>query len=126
MCAFCRALRRYAMKLNRLQLVGRTADLSERVRAPSWAALVDLRLELEKLGCDLSDKSREMLGLRRRGFDWKEIANALHMSETAARTAFWREIRRATSKGSREDSSRKPTTNINNEDVENEDVEDEP
>jgi DNA-directed RNA polymerase specialized sigma24 family protein len=120
MCAFCRALRRYAMKLHRLQLVGRTADLSERVRAPSWEALVDLRLELEKLGCDLSDKSREMLGLRRRGFDWKEIAEALHMSETAARTAFWREIRRATSKGSREDSSRKPTTNINHEDAEDE------
>jgi DNA-directed RNA polymerase specialized sigma24 family protein len=116
----CRALRRYAMKLHRLQLVGRTADLSERVRAPSWEALVDLRLELEKLGCDLSDRSREMLGLRRRGFDWKEIAEALHMSETAARTAFWREIRRATSKSPREDSSRKPTTNINHEDPEDE------
>jgi DNA-directed RNA polymerase specialized sigma24 family protein len=100
MCAFCRALRRYVMKLNRLQLVGKSADLSERVFAPSWAALVDLRLDLEKLGVDLSDKSREMLGLRRRGFDWKEIADALHMSETAARTAFWREIRRAASKNS--------------------------
>jgi DNA-directed RNA polymerase specialized sigma24 family protein len=116
MCAFCRALRRYAMKLNRLHFVGKTAELAERVRAPSWAALVDLRLDLEKLGCDLSDKSREMLSLRHRGFEWKEIADALHMSETAARTAFWREIRRATSK----DSSRKPTTNINHEDPEDE------
>lgn len=95
MCAFCRALRRYAMKLNRLQFVGRSADLSERILAPSWAALVDLRLDLEKLGCDLSDKSRTMLGLRSRGFDWKEIADVLHISETAARSAFWREIRRA-------------------------------
>ena len=100
MCAFCRALRRYAMKLNRLQLVGKTAELAERVRAPSWAALVDLRLDLEKLGCDLSDKSREVLGLRSRGYDWQEIADALHVSETAARTAFWREIRRAVSKNS--------------------------
>ena len=100
MCAFCRALRRYAMKLNRLHFVGMRSELSERVFAPSCAALADLRLYLEKFGCDLSDKSREMLGLRRRGFDWKEIADALHMSETAARTAFWREIRRAASKNS--------------------------
>lgn len=57
MCAFCRALRRYAMKLNRLQLVGKTADLSERVSAPSWVALVNFRLDLEKLGCDLSNKA---------------------------------------------------------------------
>jgi hypothetical protein len=36
-----------------------------------------------------------MLGLRMRGFDWKEIAAVLHMTDTAARTAFWREVRRA-------------------------------
>ena len=98
MCAFCRALRRYAMKLSRLQFVGRSADLSERIFAPNWAALIELRLDLEKLGCDLSDKSLKVLGLRSRGYDWKEIADALHMTETAARTAFWREIRRAASK----------------------------
>jgi DNA-directed RNA polymerase specialized sigma24 family protein len=106
MCAFCRALRRYATKLNRLQLVGKSAELSERVRSPGWAALVDLQLDLEKLGCDLSDKGLKMLGLRRRGFEWKEIADALHMSETAARTAFWREIRRATSKNLDRDSGK--------------------
>jgi hypothetical protein len=66
MCAFCRALRRYVMKLNRLHLVGNSAELSERVCAPNWAALVNLRLDLEKLGCDLSDKSRKVLGLRSR------------------------------------------------------------
>ena len=115
MCAFCRALRRYAVRLNRLRFSGTTAELPERVHAPSWAALVDLRLDLEKLGCDLSDKSREMLGLRRRGFEWKEIADALHMSETAARTAFWREIRRATPKGSGEEARRKPNINHENE-----------
>jgi hypothetical protein len=35
MCAFCRALRRYATKLNRLQFVGGTAELSERRSAPT-------------------------------------------------------------------------------------------
>ena len=87
---------------------------------PGWAALLDLRLDVEKLGRDLSDKCLKMLGLRSRGFDWKEVADALHMSETTARTAFWREIRRAASKGSREGSSRKPTMNINNEHVQDE------
>src|SRR5215469_7732455 len=43
-----------------------------------------------------------MLGLRSRGFEWKKIADALHMTETAARRAFGREIRQVTSKSSRE------------------------
>ena len=98
MCAFCRALRRYAMKLNRLQCVGRSVELPERVPAPRWAALLELRLDLAKLGCRLTEKARTMLGLRSSGFEWNEIANVLHMTETAARTAFWREIKRATSK----------------------------
>jgi len=98
MCAFCRALRRYAMKINRLQCVGQSSDLPERVLAPRWAALLELRLDLAKFGGSLTKKVRTMLGLRSRGFDWNEIANVLHMSETAARTAFWREIRRAKSK----------------------------
>ena len=39
-----------------------------------------------------------MLGLRSRGFDWKEIAGVLQMTDTAARAAFWREVKRARSK----------------------------
>jgi|SRR5882762_930432 len=50
MCAFCRALRRYALKLNRLQFVGGSTELSERRIVADWAALVNLRLDLEKLG----------------------------------------------------------------------------
>src|SRR6266851_735704 len=37
MCAICRSLRRYAMKLNRLELVGGSAELSERRIAPNRA-----------------------------------------------------------------------------------------
>jgi hypothetical protein len=95
MCAFCRSLRRYAMKLKRLQLVGGSAELPERRTTRNWSALVELWLDLQKLSRDLSRKTRAMLGLRMRGFDWKEIAAALHMTDTAARTAFWREVRRA-------------------------------
>ncbi len=81
MCAFCRALRRYATKLNRLQFVGGTSELSERRIAPDWTALVEFRLELENLGRNLTHKGRIMLDLRSRGFDWKEIAGVLHMTE---------------------------------------------
>ena len=108
------------MKLKRLQLVGKTADLSERVSAPRWVALVNLRLDLEKLGCDLSNKSRKMFGLRRCGYEWMEIADRLHMSEAAARTAFWREIRRATWKTPQEGTKTKPTIKANSEDAEGE------
>jgi hypothetical protein len=95
MCAICRSLRRYAMKLNRLELVGGSAELSERRIAPNWTALVELRLDLERLTRNLTDCGRTMLGLRRSGFDWKEIAEILQMTDVAARAAFWREVKRA-------------------------------
>jgi len=108
MCAFCRSLRRYALKLKRLQLVGGSAEFSEWRTAHNWSALVELWLDLEKLGSDVSHKTRFMLGLRARGFDWKEIAGVLHMTDTAARTAFWREVRRARLKGLQKDPKGKP------------------
>ncbi len=60
---------------------------------------MELWLDLEKLSHDLSHKTRAMLSLRTRGFDWKEIAEVLQMTDIAARTAFWREVRRARLKG---------------------------
>jgi hypothetical protein len=95
MCAICRSLRRYARKLNRLELVGGSAELSDRRIAPDWTALVELRLDLERLTRSLNDKSRTMLDLRRSGFDWKEIADVLQMTDVAARAAFWRGVKRA-------------------------------
>ena len=103
MCAFCRALRRYAMRLKRLQLVGGSAELSQLRTAGNWSALVELWLELERLSRNVSDQTRAMVGLRLRGFDWKEIAGVLQITDTAARTAFWREVRRARLKGSGKD-----------------------
>jgi len=99
MCAFCRALRRYALRLKRLQLVGGSAELSQLRTARNWSALVELWLELERLSRNVSDQTRAMVGLRLRGFDWKEIAGVLQITDTAARTAFWREVRRARLKG---------------------------
>jgi len=39
-----------------------------------------------------------MSGGCRRGFDWKEVAEVLHMTRAAARATFWREIKRPRSK----------------------------
>lgn len=39
-----------------------------------------------------------MFGAHRRGFDWKEIAEVLHMTRAVARAPFWREIKRPRSK----------------------------
>jgi regulator of protease activity HflC (stomatin/prohibitin superfamily) len=39
-----------------------------------------------------------MFGAHYRGFAWKEIAKALHMTRAAARATFWREIKRSRSK----------------------------
>jgi hypothetical protein len=35
-----------------------------------------------------------MTGTDRRGFDWNEIAEALHMTRAVAQATFWREIKR--------------------------------
>jgi|CZKY01.1.fsa_nt_gi hypothetical protein len=32
-----------------------------------------------------------MFGTHRRGFDWKEIAEVLHITRAVARATFWRE-----------------------------------
>ena len=39
-----------------------------------------------------------MSGTHRRGFEWKEIAEVLHMTRALARATFWREIKRSRSK----------------------------
>jgi len=39
-----------------------------------------------------------MFGAHRIGFDWKEIAEVLHLTRAVARPTFWSEIRRSRSK----------------------------
>lgn len=36
-----------------------------------------------------------MFGKHRRGFDWKEIAEVLHMTRGRSPVVFWREIKRS-------------------------------
>jgi hypothetical protein len=39
-----------------------------------------------------------MFGARCRGFDWKEVAEVLHLPRGGARASFWNEIRRSSLK----------------------------
>jgi DNA-directed RNA polymerase specialized sigma24 family protein len=90
-----RSLRRLTRKRGRIELLGGSSELAEILRAPDWSHEVDRRLLLERLAAELNAKTRAILRLRISGHDWKEIARMLHMTATAARTSFWRDVRKA-------------------------------
>jgi DNA-directed RNA polymerase specialized sigma24 family protein len=90
----CRRLRRYATKLNRLELVGGSGELSSRTLGEGWVAQVNARLELARMVRKLSDKNGTVLMLRAAGYEWKDVAQILGKSPAAIRNSFWREIER--------------------------------
>ena len=95
--AFCRALRRYAAKSSRLELVGEADELSNRTN--TWVRQVEVRLDLERIVRQLSERNAAVLTLRAAAYEWKEIADLLGVSVAGLRNSFWREIekiRRAT------------------------------
>lgn len=96
--AFCRALRRYAAKSRRLQLIGESDELSNRTAADAWVRQVDARLDLERIVRQLSERNAAVLTLRAAEYEWKEIARLFGVSATAARNSFWREIEKIRSR----------------------------
>jgi hypothetical protein len=94
MVAFCRRLRRYATKLNRLELVGGTGELSNRTLDEGWIGQVNARLELEKVVRKLSHRNGTLLMLRAAGYEWKDVAQIFGQSPAAMRNSFWREVER--------------------------------
>jgi DNA-directed RNA polymerase specialized sigma24 family protein len=92
--AFSRALRRYAAKSARLELLGGTNDLSGHTVDDGWLARANARLELERIVRQLTDRNAEILMLRAAGFEWKQIAQIFGTSAAGARNSFWREIGR--------------------------------
>jgi DNA-directed RNA polymerase specialized sigma24 family protein len=94
MVAFCRGLRRYATKLNRLELVGGAGELSIRALDEGWIGQVNARLELAKMVRKLSDRNGTLLMLRAAGYEWKDIAQMFGQSPAAIRNSFWREVER--------------------------------
>ena len=94
MVAFCRGLRRYAAKLNRLEFVGGSGELSSRTLDESWAGQINARLELERIARKLRDKNGIVLMLRAAGYEWEDVGQILGKSSAAIRMSFWREVDR--------------------------------
>ncbi|SPF36635.1 hypothetical protein SBA1_160005 [Candidatus Sulfotelmatobacter kueseliae] len=92
--AFCRALRRYAAKSSRLELVGGSGELSNHVADNAWVRHVDARLDFERIVRQLSERNAAVLTLRAAEYEWKEIAHLFGVSVAAVRNSFWREIER--------------------------------
>jgi DNA-directed RNA polymerase specialized sigma24 family protein len=90
--AFCRALRRFAAKSSRIELVGGSGDLTNHTPDHAWMRQVNARLELESIVRQLSERNAAVLTLRAAEYEWKEIAQLFGVSAGAIRNAFWREI----------------------------------
>ena len=90
--AFCRALRRYAAKSKRLELVGGTAELANYTADTAWVRQIDARHDLERIIRQLSERNAAVLTLRAAEYEWKEIAELFGASVAAIRNSFWREI----------------------------------
>ena len=90
--AFCRALRRYAAKSSRLELVGGSGDLANHTVDHAWMRQVNARLDLKSIVRQLSERNAAVLALRAAEYEWKEIAQLFGVSAGAIRNAFWREI----------------------------------
>jgi hypothetical protein len=95
MSAFSRALRRYAIKLRRLEFVDNVSEVMKALPARKCASKEDCRLDAEKAARNLSPRGRRMHELRLVGFEWKEIAEVLKTTPDAARAEFSREVKRA-------------------------------
>jgi DNA-directed RNA polymerase specialized sigma24 family protein len=92
MLAFRRALRRYAFKLARLELVGGSDEFSNYSSTDQSIARVEARLALESIIRWLSERNADVLLLRAAGYEWREIGSMLGVSTAAVRNRFWREI----------------------------------
>ncbi len=94
MVAFCRGLRRYAAKLNRLEFVGGSGELSSRTLDEGWVSQINARLELERIARKLRDKNGIVLMLRASGYEWEDVGQILGQSSASIRMSFWREVDR--------------------------------
>jgi hypothetical protein len=94
MVAFCRGLRRYAAKLNRLELVGGSEGLACRALDEAWPRQMNARLELAKIVRKLRDDHATALMLRSAGYEWEDVGRILGKSSATIRISFWREIKR--------------------------------
>lgn len=91
--AFSRALRRKAVKANRLEPSGGAVELSHRAVDHGWSCQVNAHQDLENIVRRLSTRNSSIVALRCAGYDWKEVALLLGTSVPRVRNGFWREVR---------------------------------
>ena len=94
MVAFCRGLRRYAAKAQRLEFVGGSGELASRVWDEGWVIQINARLEFTRIIRKLQPENGTVLMLRAAGYEWEDVGRILGKSAAATRTSFWREIKR--------------------------------
>jgi DNA-directed RNA polymerase specialized sigma24 family protein len=94
MVAFCRGLRRYAAKVNRLEFVGGSGELASRACEERWVGQINARLELARIVRKLGNEQGAVLMLRAAGYEWEDVGQLLGKSAAAVRISFWREIKR--------------------------------
>ena len=90
-----RSAKRLAGRRRREPAVGGTSELVESLNAPDWSDAVDRRIFLERLVRALDEPNRAILRLRVVGYEWNEIGEILKVDPAEARTAFWKDVRRA-------------------------------
>ncbi len=95
LCAFIRALRRYAARHRRVELAERPEELAAPNVGRHCTRKADCELDAKKAASHLSERGRKMYELRKTGFEWKEVAQALNTTEGAARAEYSRELKRA-------------------------------
>lgn len=93
--ALHRLASRMAGQRGRVQAIGGSSDLAERLRAPDWIDAADRRLFLEELTSCLSQENKGVLNLRMDDFSWEEIAKMRGIAPLTLRSNFWRDVRRA-------------------------------
>lgn len=107
MLAVHRSAKRLARKRGRLQLVGHSHELWEKLRAPEWLDHVERRIFLAELVDHLRPENRGILRLRLEDFSWEEIARMRRANANIVRKEFWRDVRRAHLKLLQQPNSRK-------------------
>lgn len=90
-----RLAHRVARRRRRIQAIGGSSELAERLRAPDWIAQADRRIFLKQLVSCLSPENRGILYLRMDDFSWEEIARIRGIAASTLRSDFWCDVRRA-------------------------------
>ncbi len=95
---FSQELRRLAMRLGRIELVGEIATLEELAVVEGWTDQIDRRLYFKQMWVLLTPQTRTLLIMRFELHPWDLIGAKLGVPAVALRKAFWRDLREVISR----------------------------